>query len=159
MAHYTVTHSCGHTQRHNLGGKIALREQKLAWLATNLCETCYHAQQAEQYKIAAEEAHIAQRKAGLISLQGSEKQCAWANTIRMQHYDKIIQFLEYNPNCLLDITNREDAARLILNVVTTAKWWIDYRDAKVAAMVVQLIFREFKPQLREALSKYMENNE
>lgn len=43
MAQYNVTHSCNHTEVHNLFGPGREREGKLAWLESNLCRECYKA--------------------------------------------------------------------------------------------------------------------
>ena len=68
---YDVTHTCGHTSRVELFGKNADREKRLAWLERTVCPDCIRAEQNE--------AAIEQ---GLPELVGSEKQIAWALSLR-----------------------------------------------------------------------------
>lgn len=50
MAKYTVKHSCGHTQTHDLFGPGKDRERKIAWLKTTVCKKCWIASQREARK-------------------------------------------------------------------------------------------------------------
>lgn len=50
MAKYTVNHSCGHTQTHDLFGPGKERERKIAWLETTDCKECWIAKQREERK-------------------------------------------------------------------------------------------------------------
>ena len=45
MAKYNVTHTCGHTEDHDICGTNVHgeRERKAAWYATTLCSDCYKA--------------------------------------------------------------------------------------------------------------------
>lgn len=52
MAKYTVNHSCGHTQTHDLFGPGKERERKIAWLETTDCKECWTAKQREERKAA-----------------------------------------------------------------------------------------------------------
>lgn len=81
MAKYTVNHSCGHDEVVQLVGKHAERDRKLAWLATQDCSECRkaafnsaNAARAEQVK--------GSFGSEWPALTGSEKQVAWAETIR-----------------------------------------------------------------------------
>lgn len=46
MAKYTVTHSCGHKQVHDLIGPGSERERKLAWLEGTVCRDCWREEKA-----------------------------------------------------------------------------------------------------------------
>ena len=83
MAKYKVTYSCGHESVVELFGKETEREKKLEWMRDiAVCPDCYK----EQLKAERDEANkaAAERAAeqGLPVLTGTEKQVAWANTIR-----------------------------------------------------------------------------
>lgn len=85
MAKYDVKHACGHTREYQLFGKNSERERKIEWLATQDCPDC---------RAAAEARRRDETIAGTIfepvvnvELTGSEKQIAWAKSIR-----KIIAF-------------------------------------------------------------------
>lgn len=78
MAKYDITYSCRHNGTVDLVGKHTDREQKIAWYEqTAVCPECYKAQQLK-----AAEAKTA--SLGLPELDGSEKQVAWANTLRLR---------------------------------------------------------------------------
>lgn len=93
MAKYQVTHSCGHEQTHKLIGKHKDRERKLEWLATTLCAECYAAKRDADNKVASDAAAEAAQATGLPALTGSEKQIAWAETLRrtfLRDLDQIV---------------------------------------------------------------------
>jgi hypothetical protein len=50
MAKYTVNHSCGHTQTHELFGSGKDRERRIAWLKTTDCKECWIASRKEDRK-------------------------------------------------------------------------------------------------------------
>lgn len=78
MAKYTVTYKCGHTGTVELFGKESERRRKIAFYEENyICPECYEAEQAA--KCAAEE-----QKYVFPELIGSERQIAWAKTIRLK---------------------------------------------------------------------------
>jgi hypothetical protein len=94
MAQYTITHTCGHVETVNLYGPGYERERKIAWLEGQECRDCYKARQnaaGREYS----DAH------GLPELTGSEKQIAWAHTLRMQAHkafsaqDAVAEVLSY----------------------------------------------------------------
>lgn len=95
MAKYDVTYKCGHTHKLELYGKIDDRINKIAWLEENaLCPECFKKQKLEEAISKAND---------LPLLEGSEKQIAWAMTIRQEWIERGKSFLErkgldYNEN-------------------------------------------------------------
>jgi len=84
MAKYNVTYSCGHEGTETLFGPGRERERKLEWFREGgLCPTCYTEKKEADRQAAAVQAERAAASAGLPPLVGTEKQCAWAETIRM----------------------------------------------------------------------------
>lgn len=78
MAKYDVNYSCGHSGVVDLVGKVSEREHKIEWMEqSGLCPDCYKKQQEAK-------AVATSNKLGLPDLEGSEKQIAWANKIRLQ---------------------------------------------------------------------------
>lgn len=82
MAQYNVTHVCGHDHTHRLFGPTRQREWRLTRLEVESCPGC-----ASAARVAAREAENAKaaeaaKAAGLPTLTGSEKQIAWAETVR-----------------------------------------------------------------------------
>lgn len=82
MAWETITYSCGHTGEVQVTGKRADRESKKAWHERQKCKECWRVAQSK---------HAAQMnaEAGLPSLTGSEKQIAWAESLRAKWLKKI----------------------------------------------------------------------
>ena len=118
MAHYTINHICGHSVEIQLLGKMEDRYRRIEWLETQECEECKRAK-ANAAAAAAKDAR------GLADLTGSEKQIAWANTIREKAY-KALDFLA--PYATNDKTKQiMDRWKAKMDVQTTAKWWIDNR--------------------------------
>lgn len=78
MGWETIEHSCGHEERHDLYGNRSWRDRQAARLENEPCSTCKQAERdKENRKAAAENA-----EAGYPPLEGTEKQIAWAETIR-----------------------------------------------------------------------------
>lgn len=73
-----VTYKCGHVAEVQLFGKMEDREKKIAWYATIDCPECQAEAKAEEAKAA-----------GLPELTGSEKQIAWALSIRQKFVDEV----------------------------------------------------------------------
>lgn len=118
MAKYTITHTCGHTEEVQLFGKMSDRERRIAWLENQECEECRRAK-ANAATAAAKDAR------GLADLDGTEKQVAWANTIREKAYkcfDSLQQFAS-NPQAKALM----DGWKAKMDAETSAKWWIDNR--------------------------------
>jgi hypothetical protein len=138
MARYTVTHSCGHEQEHQLIGKHSERERKLEWLATRPCIECYRKGEEEaraEENAAAAEANVA---AGLSPLTGTPKQIAWAETIRRNTVErlrageaKIRELLDANLPAEVAEQIRDGAVLISAEITehTEARWWIDSRNA------------------------------
>lgn len=134
MAKYTVKHICGHTHEHVLFGKGTDRERKLTWLATVDCPECYKAKQQAEREAANQKAAEDNAAAGLPALVGTEKQIAWAETIRSKKIKSLNQLIlelkEFiaNPN-----SSEEDKAtcshciKIVENhkAENSASWWID----------------------------------
>ena len=118
MAKYTINHTCGHQVTVQLFGSYKDRERRIAYLETCECEECRKA----KANAAAAEAKAAR---GLADLAGSEKQVAWANTIRENAYKCI--------DTLAQFANNDQAKAMMegwrakMDAQTTAKWWIDNR--------------------------------
>ncbi len=96
-----------------------------------LCYDCEKAITEAKRKEENEAAAKKAEEAGLPKLIGSEKQIAWATTIRQELVDKVmntervhdgydIDELKKNRELFMELINEGD--------LLTAKWWIDYRD-------------------------------
>jgi len=121
-----ITHACGHEQIHYLSGYVSQQERKARWLRTTSCRPCFIAgKKAEQQQMAARDgaaiAHL-----DLPPLTGSDRQIAWATTIRASR----LAALTADPTVSGDW-------RTCL-IVTDAKWWIDCRDLTDADLLARI---------------------
>lgn len=132
MAKYTVTHSCGHTETHQIYGPHKDRPRRAEWLGNRKCEECRskdHQEEREAENASAAEANAA---AGLPALEGSERQVAWAESIRRPICEELkkTEAKIAAPEGLSPEAAEEwgDAVVLIVDEIrgrTSAKWWID----------------------------------
>lgn len=83
---YEVKYACGHVGTVNITGKSSERENRLNYLATCDCVDCHKAKKEQECQ-----AFEAAEK--LPQLSGSEKQIAWAKTIRREKLNEIKEFL------------------------------------------------------------------
>lgn len=85
MAKYNITHKCGHIEVVNLYGSNEERERRIAYLESQECPECRkRAEQERAMSLASE----------LPALEGSEKQIAWAMTIRQRWIDGAKRYFE-----------------------------------------------------------------
>lgn len=120
MAKYTITHTCGHQVEVQLFGKYADREKQIARMESCKCPECL---KAETNAKAAQ----ANENRGLAELTGSEKQIAWAETIRSRAYECLDELVQFCVNDQGHVIIK--AWRAKLDEQQTAAWWIDNRDA------------------------------
>ena len=145
MAKYQVTHSCGHTVTHQLYGKNSERERKIEWMEGKLCADCYKAQKDLERKQANERSADLASDLGFAQLTGSDKQIAWAQTIRQECYETIIK-----RNYILDA----DVAIKVLSLETSSKWWIDNRDEEPIG-VIRLICANYKDRAKQIEAEFL----
>jgi len=126
MAKYTIECQCGHEIEKNIVGKVADRQSKADYFAQGLCPECWKKEQEE--KRAAENKAAAEKntEAGLPALEGSEKQIAWAETIRSSKITEIEENAEkYGMN------EKGMAVFAALKTENQSKFWIDNRNKTI----------------------------
>lgn len=135
MAKYSVTYSCGHTETRQLYGKETQRQSYIAWAGSaGRCAACA-AQDKESGIEAAEAEH------DLPSLTGSEKQIAWARSIRSNLITDLMAFLapmQAKAEQIDQMADFERRVALVLQTVcaqTTARYWIDNKDMSVRVLI------------------------
>lgn len=125
MAKYSITHSCGHEATHNLTGPVKDRQPRADYLATTLCTDCYRAEQLAKAKAA---------NTDLPALTGSDKQIAWAESIRAGIISAIDTLIAQGTANRAAMSAEHlaafeascgDAAQIKAH--TSAAWWIDHR--------------------------------
>lgn len=122
-----VTHSCGHTQRHDLSGNSKQADDRAAHVANGLCRECWIAEARE--KEATEAATFAAANA-LPALVGSEKQVAWAEKIRAE---KLAGLRERFPQMGGDPLGAKVLAAI--EAKADARYWIDARSLTAREIV------------------------
>ena len=141
MAYYEVTYSCGHCGKVNITGPIKDRDLKCEWMSSYLCLECFKKKKKEgmeQEKMAAGKS--AELK--LPALTGTEKQVAWANTLRIKVIDKYkSRFAEEMPDSGAELTG---AMCYILKDRTDANFWIDNRDRNDIFSLFVKMYKEYK---------------
>lgn len=140
MGYETITYSCGHEGRVQLYGKMDERRRKAEWMSrTCVCDACkVQAREEESAKVAAQA-----QAAGLPALTGSDKQVAWAESIRaaaLAGFDAAATEFRALIAGQGDAATRAEAEQLLasdraaLAARTSAKVWIDQRDERYTAM-------------------------
>lgn len=85
MAKHNVTYSCGHQGVENLFGPHRDRERRISYLeSSGLCAACYARKKESERAAASIAAERAASSAGLPALEGTERQVAWAETLRRE---------------------------------------------------------------------------
>ncbi|OPY01467.1 MAG: hypothetical protein A4E60_01704 [Syntrophorhabdus sp. PtaB.Bin047] len=138
MAKYDVTFSCGHTGEVTLFGPHRGREERIQWLEDEGdCPDCL----AEKRRRLARETEKActELHPRLAALSGTDRQIAWAQTLRAKILIELDQDKDYMVGRLRTGANeayRGDGAlqgwqQFIddLTKKTSASWWIDHRSS------------------------------
>lgn len=117
---YNITYSCGHKGTVVLFGKGSDRKRKLYWYQeTAACPDCFKAQKEAERQAAKEKAYAEAKANNLPELIGTEKQVAWAITIRQDFINKFGKQNDERGQTVCDY--------LIANA-TQASEWIDTRN-------------------------------
>ncbi len=143
MAWHYGTYSCGCEGRVQIYGPHKSRE----WIAERqfeeLCPDCFKKDVEKKNKEAAEEA----KEMELPELKGSEKQIAWANSIRVEAINKINDLLEQAPkkDFIIDTLN-------YIMTKTNARYFIDNREVFLYNNAIKIL-RKIKPKVEEYQKK------
>lgn len=172
MSQYDVTYSCGHKGSVSLFGPTKERDSKLGWYErTAVCPDCYKTQKESERRQKDEQAKQFTDSMGLPKLSGSEKQIAWAESIRAEKLpkaktaiDKMVTDAEGlkkftdDPDKLSRLTELDTARRKLSNGFlenitnqASAKWWIDNKDLTVNQLYTDYI--KDKPEYLEFKQK------
>ena len=151
MAWYYGTYSCGHDGRVNVIGPNKYRGHIIDRHFEGVCEECLAIKIAEENEKAAELA----KEMELVELKGSEKQVAWANTLRNKLIDDFDEFIndKYNDEDYKAIA--PDVLDYILTTTTNASSYIDIRKESVYSLISELK----KKANKEAIAEYKQEKE
>src|SRR5690606_9661536 len=90
MPKVSVTYACGHEDRVYIYGSSKDREWKKRRIESQMCPECFQKHVQDKNKKSEALAAVL----GFRQLEGSEKQVAWANTIRLAWHEKLQQVTE-----------------------------------------------------------------
>lgn len=155
MAYYEGVFSCGHDGRVNIIGPSKDREWKKKSAFSGLCPECYKKAQEEKRAVANKEAAEKSAEMELPELAGTEKQVAWANTLRLNIYTaldvkvsavvKRMQEKEIDifPNSDITIQEWLTAFDWFMQSKIEAKYWIEIRQKGVTPAQVVSEYRAY----------------
>lgn len=162
MAWYYGTYSCGHEGRIDIVGPTKDRQRKADWKFSGLCPECYQKYLEEERDRKNQEAAEKSAEMELPELTGTEKQVAWANTIRIKKVDifnegieRISKALEERgldriPGESIGIREVSDAVDHFVREHTDAKWWIEHREDDIN---LKEICKAYENHLEEVANK------
>ncbi len=139
MAKYEGTYSCGHEGTVNIIGPQKDRQWKIDRHFDGLCPECHKKERQREKEEAEKVAAEKTVEMDLPALTGTEKQVAWANTIRIDLIESFMKMIENNKNIYMycnsnderipNVTKEEliDLIDYIAKEYTSAKFWIDSR--------------------------------
>ncbi len=105
---YKVMFSCGHEDTVNIIGKMSERERMLKWYEHSaVCPKCYKEKREQEKKLHEEQKEIAKNEFNLPKLEGSEKQIAWANNLRLRFIASHLQSVRAAQNVIDNNLNDE----------------------------------------------------
>ena len=93
MAKYEGTYACGHDGVVNVIGKMRDRQRKIDYAFSHLCPQCAKKEREKQIAEENKNSEVLSKEYGFPELAGSEKQVAWANTIRLDFYNEYEDYL------------------------------------------------------------------
>jgi len=135
MAKYDITYACGHVETVKLYGPNKDRERRIASMSAGVCDACYKARKDAEHAAANASAAAANAAGGLPALVGSEKQVAWAESLRAER----LAAIKHDPKAppatkaiLLDL----------LGEVDEAVWWIETRSYGLTQLSTLLLARK-----------------
>lgn len=143
MAKYIITYACGCAVEKQLYGKISKRESYVEWASKHECPECEKARLNSEAQAKAEQSN-------LPSLTGSDKQVAWAITIRQAFLSDLENGITDRMKLIND-SNREKAMASLAKInetrdtmianETSASWWIDRRYCGYKEMISDYLYK------------------
>ena len=157
MAKATVTCTCCECGKSFTASKIlASRDQANnweEWAKSNIiqCDDCREKEREEEKAAANAKAAESAKEFELPELTGTEKQIAWANTIRVkvfEQYSKVTEsFTKFTPEkqdqCAEEFKKVNAVANYLFNSKTSASFWIDRRDN----LSIRTLVRDFEKEV------------
>lgn len=161
MAMYDGTYSCGHEGRTNIIGPGKDRQWKADAHFRGLCPECWEQKKLEEREKANSEAAAKAKEMELPDLEGSEKQVAWANTLRQTLIDLIDALGKREMECINSTESEKYDVLDYIMCQTKASWFIDNRphgilswiEDRLTSIRVWKTALEIKPLVEEMKAK------
>lgn len=141
MAYYDGTYKCGHKGRTDVVGPTKNRQWIVDRHFENPCPECYKIQKEEEKVKANAAAAEKAKEMELPELEGTEKQVAWANTLRQQMIEKATIEIERAEKRFAGNANAKERLDIIYNIFqfilankTKASYYIDTRALDLEAL-------------------------
>ena len=153
---YSGTFSCGHEGKVNIIGKAKDREWKIERAFSNMCPDCYKKWLEEEHQRKNKEAMEEAKEMDLPELTGTEKQIAWANTLRKKFVDTVEDRIESlkTKNAPKKTKRYQETLDHILLTKTEAKYYIDNR-----YQLVEDVIDSFKEEYKKGFQEDIEEQE
>ena len=153
---YSGTFSCGHEGKVNIIGKAKDREWKIERAFSNMCPDCYKKWLEEEHQRKNKEAMEEAKEMDLPELTGTEKQIAWANTLRKKFIDTVEDRIESlkTKNAPKKTKRYQETLDHILLTKTEAKYYIDNR-----YQLVEDVIDSFKEEYKKGFQEDIEEQE
>lgn len=139
MSKYQIERKCGHIEEMQIYGATKDRDRRAEWESGKLCYECYKAEQARKRAEESAAASTAAQADGLPALAGSEKQIAWAESIRRALVDGVEKILAgYEAKEPEKVAMFRAEFRAVELAETSAHIWIEKRE-RMAGEVAKII--------------------
>lgn len=151
MAWYYGTFACGCEGRVNIIGPSKDREWKKQRAFSKECDKCYREKLEKARELDNKRALKLAKEMELPELEGTEKQVAWANTIRQSLIDKVASFIGKGDlgsfdneakQRLKDINNISVALDYVIDKKVSAEFWINNRES-IKWDNIEFIFKDY----------------
>ncbi len=151
MAWYYGTFSCGCEGRVNIIGPSKDREWKKQRAFSKECDKCYREKLEKARELDNKRALELAKEMELPELEGTEKQVAWANTIRQSLIDKVASFIGKGDlgnfdneakQRIKDINNISIILDYVIDKKVSAEFWINNRES-IKWDNIEFIFKNY----------------
>lgn len=151
MAKYIGVYSCGHEGVVNIIGPHKDREWKRERIFSNMCPECYKEYIQKQREEVNKKASEQSEEMELPKLQGTEKQIAWANTLRIDFINKVSKYADE-----IDI-RRNGKSKKATRYRITLDYILNLEEAKKASYWIDLRYRTFTEIIDDLKEEYKGN--
>ena len=151
MAWYYGTFSCGCEGRVNIIGPSKDRDWKKQRAFSKECDKCYREKLEKARELDNKRALELAKEMELPELEGTEKQVAWANTIRQSLIDKVASFIGKGDlgsfdneakQRIKDINNISVVLDYVIDKKVSAEFWINNRES-IKWDNIEFIFKDY----------------